>query len=100
MDVSQYLYAGLVGAFLILVAAVWLFVRARNPGAARIEPGMGTKAPNDGLVPRAELKAEPEDDEAPPVVDDLANAKAEPPAELGAKAPERPIEQGYKGFKI
>jgi hypothetical protein len=102
LDVSQYSYAAFVGAVLVAIAAVWLVLRLRNRGGPpRIEPGMGTKAQDESPVFKTEMASDPDDDETPaPVSDVLMDAKTELSPEFANKVPDRPAEQGYKGFKI
>lgn len=101
MDVSQYLYPAIVVAILVAVAVIWLVMRLRNRGGAmRIEPGMGTQAPEESIVSRTELMAGSDNNAAPPMADMVMDTMMEPPAQPASKIPERPIEQGYKGFMI
>lgn len=101
MDVSQYLYAILVGVVLLAVGVIWIALRMRGrAGALRIEPGI---APTESPVPGAEMPARkdlPADPEAvlAPVLEDSVGTVVEMAAV--SEIPERPLEQGYKGFKI
>ena len=100
MDVSQYLYAALIGAVVVASAAVWLVLRLRNRGGPlRIEPGMGTQPQDEGQVSNTVILTGPGED-ASPMADDPTGAKTELLPEIANQVPERPIEQGYKGFKI
>jgi hypothetical protein len=102
LDVSQYLYAVLVGVVLFAVGVVWIVARVRGRvGTLRIEP----IAQNESPVPRTEVTAKkdfPGGPEAVPVsvLEDAAGTIVEMPAESVSMIPERPLEQGYKGFKI
>jgi hypothetical protein len=100
LDVSQYLYAAVIGAILVVAAAVWLVLRLRSRGGLlRIEPGMGTQPQDEGQASNTVMSNGPDED-ASPMGDDLTGAVTAPPSEIANKVPERPIEQGYKGFKI
>ena len=103
MDVSQYLYAVLVGVVLFAVGVIWIVARARSRiGSLRIEPGVTS---NERSVPRAEMPAKKDTPASPEIVpvpafEDPAEPLMEMPSEAVSKNSERPLEQGYKGFKI
>jgi hypothetical protein len=103
LDVSQYLYAVLVGVVLFAVGVIWIVARVRGrAGSLRIEPGI---AQDQSPVTRVEVpvkKNPPVGPEAAPALglQDSAGTVVEMPAEAVGKNPERPLEQGYKGFKI
>lgn len=102
MDVSQYLYAVLVGVVLFAVGVIWIVARARSRvGSLRIEPGITSDSP----VPRTDMPAKKDVAASPEsvpvsVFENPAEPLVEMPAEAMSKTPERPLEQGYKGFKI
>lgn len=102
MDVSQYLYVILIGVVLFAVGVIWIVARARaRAGILRIEPGIAQNenpVPRTEMPPKRDLAAGPE--AAAPALEGTAGAIVEMPAESVSKTPERPLEQGYKGFKI
>ena len=101
MDVSQYLYAAVVGVIVVVVGVVWLVARARNRiGVSRIEPGMGSGIRNETPVAPA---ATPGKSVVPPVPApniSTDNNRPEMPPETASKVPEGTLEQGYKGYRI